>query len=244
MKFILECDGVVLDVQPAYWAAYTAVCAELGAPRIDPAAFWRAIRKGAADGDLVRGVKPTRLRDFRRRFDERLEADEGIAAIEPHSDVGRALATLRQAGECVLVSTGPNRTARQKLLDAANLSVHFSRMKALSEDRGYRIDQLRVLSDGDPQTVVAAASETLILSAEDSELFAAGVASGTCTRPRLTRAGARVVFADLADLAECVAAGADELVSAGLAGKPGANAAASLRTGQGPERKIPRAPLR
>jgi len=215
MRLILECDGVVLDVQPAYWAAYSAVCREKGMPRLDPAAFWRGIRRRAPDGQLVPGARPAALRAFRGQFDERLESDEMLGRLAPLAEVKPALARLAESGECFLVSTGPNRAARQQAMDRHDLSIHFMRMKALSDNRGYRVDQLRVLAENDPRTVVAAAGDGLILTAEEAGLFAVGVASGPCTAARLTRAGARCTFASLSELADSIAAGGDELVAAG-----------------------------
>ncbi len=216
MRFIIDCEGPVLDVQPCHWAGYSAACAELGLARMDPASFWRAVRRGAGDGELVRGAKPAKLRDFRRSFDEHRESDECAGCMQPQPGAAAALGVLRRSGQCILVTLGANARARQAILDAADLSVHFSRMKALSADRGRRVDQLGVLSEGDRHTVVAAASESMILAAEEAGLFAVGVCCGAATAARLARAGARCNFADLAELAECLDRNGDDLVAAGL----------------------------
>ncbi|HUU84012.1 MAG TPA: hypothetical protein VM243_10965, partial [Phycisphaerae bacterium] len=192
----------------------------LGLPRIDPGAFWRAVRRGAADGELVRGVKPATLLEFRRCFDDLLESDASLDLALPHADVAAALGTLGRAGECHLVSIGRNRAARQRQLDAHNLSVHFTRMSALRDDRAARQQQLRQLADGDPRAVVAAAGEPTVRAAEAAGLLAVGVASGACTAARFRRAGARCVFADLTELAADVAAGATALTDAGLLPAP------------------------
>ncbi|MCP4249543.1 MAG: HAD family hydrolase [bacterium] len=216
MKFILECDGVVLNPEPQYWAAYSVACEALGLPRLDRAAFWRAVRRGTREGQLVRGAKPAQLIEFGRRYSEALDSDAAVAAMAPLSDVAVGLTALGDHGPCYLVSTGPNRQKRQDVLDTHNLAIHFTRMKALSDDRGARTAQLTHLAENNPRCVAACASPSMILAAEAAGLFAVGVGSGACSTSRLTQAGARCVFADAGELADSVAAGARQLVEAGL----------------------------
>ncbi len=218
LKFLIECDGVLLDSQPAFWEGYCSICAEMGLPKSAPDAYWRAVRRGDPDGELIQGAKPFKLRDYRQRFDEWIETDQAIAAMESHKCAAEAMSRLKDFGECVLVNLGTNREARQAKLDQEGLSIHFSRMKALSPDRGYRVDQLRALCENDPQTVVVAASEALVLIADEAGLFCVGLSCGGCTKARLRRIGARILFADLEALVACVVSGGDELREAGLPG--------------------------
>lgn len=218
MRFLIECDGAVLDAQQCYWDAYSTACEELGMPRTDPAGFWRAIRRGAGDQELVQAASGEKLRKFRVLFDSYVVSEKCVGKMNPQPNVKEALEVLRQSGECILIALPCNREVRQKLLDSFGLSEAFTRMKPLAEDRGRRVDQLRELAESDPQAIVAASTEALVIAGEDAGLFVAGIASGTCTRARLTRAGARVTFSDLADLAECLKRGCEELYDAGLPG--------------------------
>jgi phosphoglycolate phosphatase-like HAD superfamily hydrolase len=206
----------LLDLEPAQWHAYQEVCSELNLPKLDRKSFWMAVRRGAQDGELIRGAKLAQQIEFRRRFDEIVETDECVFLAEPIADVDFALSRLRDLGECVLVSKAPNRTARQKLLDSHDLAIHFTQMKALTTQPGLRVDQLQAIAEGDPRTVVAASDDNLILSTERAGLFSAGIASGASVPARLTRAGARCVFADLGELAGSMSRGGAELVAAGL----------------------------
>ncbi|MFQ5490089.1 MAG: HAD family hydrolase [Phycisphaerae bacterium] len=216
MRFIIECDGPVLDVQPAHWAAYSTVCRELGLARIEPVDFWRAVRRGDPDGQLVRGAKPLKIREFRRRYDQCLETDEVIAHMQPHDGSGDALRKLAALAQCNLISPAANRQARQQRLDQHDLSIHFTRMKSLSTDRGYRIDQLRTLSEGDHQSLCVVSSASMILACEEADLFTVGVTTGPCSPARLTRTGARCTFASLADLADDLRARSPALSAAGF----------------------------
>jgi len=213
----LECDGVLLNPEPWYWAGYSAVCAELGAARLDRASFWRAVRRGAQAAELLPGAKPARVQEYRSRIGTCLESPEATAALEPHAGMAAALERLRKHGRCSLVSTGGDRDGRQRVLDAADLSVHFDQMKALLADRARRVEQLRQLGQAERQSLVAVAGESLLLAAEEADLFVVGVAGGACTADRLRRFGARCVFSDLAELAACVEAGGAELEAAGFA---------------------------
>jgi len=214
----LECDGVVLNPEPSYWAGYSSVCAELGAARLDRASFWRAVRRGAQAGELLPGAKPARVQEYRSRIDACLESPEVMAAMAPHAGVGVALERLRKNGRCSLVSMGGNREGRQRVLDAADLSVHFDQMKALSADRARRVEQLRQLGQAERGCLVAAAGESLLLAAEEADLFVVGVAGGACTSDRLRRFGARCVFNSLEQFVACVESGGAELEAAGFAG--------------------------
>lgn len=216
MRFIIECDGPVLDVQPAHWAAFSAACQELGLARTDASDFWRAVRRGDNDGQLIRGAKPLKIREFRRLYDQHLQSDEIIAAMQPHDDSTAALRSLANLAQCILIGPATNREARQRLLDGHDLSIHFTRMKSLSPDRGYRIDQLRTLAEGDRQTLCAVSSQSMILACEAADLFAVGIANGPCSHERLTRTGARCIFPTLADLAADLSARCPELTSAGF----------------------------
>ena len=83
MKLILEIDGPVLDVAPVWYRVHCEVAGAVGWAKLDQPTFWRLTRKQGREADLLRGARPVKLKEYYRRFDERLEADEVLADCEP-----------------------------------------------------------------------------------------------------------------------------------------------------------------
>lgn len=217
MKIIVELDGPVLDVEPVHWAAYSLVVVELGLARKERAAFWRLVRRGAGIGDMLAGAKPRHIQRFRERLPEVLEQDECLADAAPQAGVAEELRALVVGHHALtLVTAGRNASARQRLLDANDLSIHFSRMTRLVSDPFQRLAQLKELAVDDRRVVVAAASESLVKLANEADLVAVGISNGPCLARRLTQAGARLTFGDFAELGEEIATGARRLIDAGL----------------------------
>jgi len=216
VKFIIDLDGPVLDPRKRLLRAYVGVTGTVGRQALAENVAYRLIRSGVPDGQLLRGAKPDELREFRRLFDEAAEQDENITLCEEQAHVGEALTRLKKTGELILVTTGSNRFARQLVLDKLDLSIHFSRMLALSPEANLRVSQLGELADGDDRVVVACASETLARSAHQAHMLPVAIANGACDDIRMTRVGAQLVFADLGELANDVEGGSSKLIQAGL----------------------------
>jgi len=221
MRIIIEFDGPVIDVEPVYWAAYSRVAGELGLARKDRAVFWRLLRRGAGIGDMLTGAKPRHIQRFREAFPEALDLDVCLADGAAREDISGELRALC-AGQHVLslVTLGRNAKARQKLLDANDLSVHFTRMSRLAAEPVLRRAQLQELTEGHARVLVAAASETLVKLGDEAGLFTAGIADGPCAARRLTQAGARLTFRGFGELGNEVATGCRNLIAAGLPPPP------------------------
>ena len=239
MRFIIDLDGPVLGVEPQYFRAYTQTTAESGYQPTARGPFWRVIREGSQFGRLVSGAKPDEIRRFRAAFLEALESDEAIKDCDAQAGVGAVLARLKRAGSLVLVTLGTNRGARQRLLDANDLAVHFMTMRCLSAEPALRVAQLRELAEGDRRVVVACASEPLARAAHDAEMVPVAIANGAAADGRLTRAGAQLVYPHLGALADEVESGCERLIHAGLLppdrsvqGSPFLEPARSLESGR------------
>ena len=115
-----------------------------------------------------------------------------------------------------MVTLGANRSARREWIAGTAWASLVGRMEKLSDDPRRRGAELRALSEGDPRTLVIAADESIIRAAGNAELFSVGVASGSCVPARLHQAGADIVLTDLAELADSLATGAQDLIRAGL----------------------------
>lgn len=220
MKLILEADGPILDVGPAYWHAYAAALSELNLPKTDPDTFWRLVRRGAAPGEYIRGAKTQHIQTFATRFAALIESDEAVAQCRPQPDVADALRRITEHGECSLITVGRNRGARQQILSQHDLTVHFLRMMGLFGDPTRRPKQLCELAGDSRRAVVVAASTEVVRAAVRAELIAVGIAQGNCSANRLTQTGAALIFADLDALADDLDHGADRLSKAGLLPAP------------------------
>ncbi|MCC7292536.1 MAG: HAD family hydrolase [Phycisphaerales bacterium] len=216
MRLIIEMDGPIIDPATRHWAAYHQAAGELQLPRLDQAEFWRRVRAGDPTGRWLPGAAAGKIAAFKSRFDELLEGTDLIAAQEPQEGIKQVLERLKRHGDLALVSLGPNKAARQALLDRFDISVFFTRMTGLSGDHGGRAKQVKELIEVQGRTIVAAASVAVIQAAFAAQLPVVGVAGGALVSKRLVQAGATVSFLNLDALAEEVETGGTRLVAAGL----------------------------
>jgi len=216
IRVIIECDGPVLDVEPVYWAAYSEAVAAVGLARIDPPRFWRLIRTGAPLEQALVGARKRQIATFQDRFDECLDSDTCLSCSRPQPDAGDALGRLARRGECVLVTVGRNRAARQKQLDEAQLSVHFREMHGLYKDPHRRKDQMHQLAGEHRRVLVAASTVPPVWAAAEAGVLCVGIHNGPATGRRLVQFGAAMSLADLTELADELDAGAPRLATHGL----------------------------
>ncbi len=216
VHFIIEFDGVVVDVAAAYHRAHERVAAELGWSRLDRASFWRLTRTKGAEADLLPGAPSSKVNAYRARFEQLIETDEVLDGLEPHAGMDDVLGTLGRFGRCSLTTIGSNLASRRAVLEGAGLAGYFTGAAALSSDARRRVGELSALAAGDERTIVAAGTVSIVRSAGAAELIAVGIAGGSCTAARLHRAGADMVYQDWGELSASVRSGGRELIRAGL----------------------------
>lgn len=216
MRFIIEFDGVVFDVAEAWYAAHAAATQAVGWSRLDQATFWRLTRTRGREADVLPAARPAKLNEYRAKFDDALDTDEVLAKSVPQDGIGETLSALVRQGSLTQVSLGSNLPARRGLLERNGLARFLTPFERLDADPRRRPAELRALAAGDPRTMVVAASDALIRSAGSADLFSVGVSSGACNATRLHQAGAGLVYRDLSELADSLAAGGHDLVRAGL----------------------------
>ena len=220
MRLLIEFDGLVIDLAPVWYDVHKAVTVALGWSSLDQGTYWRLTRKQGRDADVLPGARSGKVEDYHRRFDEQVESDDVLARATLHEDVRDTIMALRKHADLVMITTGSNLAARQAVLDRNQLGPLFEQAVKLDPDPRRRPAEMRVLAGGDPRTIVAATTETVLRAAGASDLFALGVSSGACLPARLHQAGAAVVFRDLSDLTDTLATGAPDLVRAGLLPAP------------------------
>jgi phosphoglycolate phosphatase-like HAD superfamily hydrolase len=216
VRLILEFDGPVFDVAPLYYDLHCAIAAELGWSQLDRNTYWRITRKHGRNANVLPGARPVKLEAYHTRFTERLETDGSLLAYEPHADIKRALTVFQSHGVCHLITVGSNPQARTRVLGRYELSGLFSEVVGLDAEPRRRPGELRALADGDPRTLVAAASGAIIRAAGAADLLAVGIACGAYGESRLYQAGAALIYRSLHDLAQSLISGAEDLIRAGL----------------------------
>lgn len=220
MNFIVEIDGPVLDVAPAWYRAHREAAAKVGWAALDRPTFWRLTRKQGREANLLRGAKPVKIKAYHSDFDERLETDEIVATCEPQDEIDRVLASLASKGSIRLVTLGSNVEARRAILERHDLMRCVERFERLTDDPRKRPSELRILVAGEPRSLVVASSDSLMRAAGEVGVAMVGVPRGACSVDRLHRAGADVMFTDLDDAWAAIAEGSEELERAGLLPSP------------------------
>lgn len=216
MRFILEFDGVLADVMPAYYAAHRVAAEAVGWSHLDEATFRRLIRTKGREADVLPGAKQLKLDAYEVEFLEIIEEDAGIAQLTTQDGLSERFRQFLRFGPVVLVATGRNIDARRQWVAHQPWAEHVDRFEPLDEDARRRPVELGVLSEGDERTVVASSSDLLLRSADAAGLFAVGVSTGACSVKRLQQAGARVVYKALEQLTTSLRDGAADLVHAGM----------------------------
>ncbi len=216
MRFLIEFEGVLVDLAPVWYAAHVAVAGEVGWSALDQGMFWRLIRSQGRSAEVLRAAKPAKLSDYQVRFEQRIEADEALVACALHPEVAGALDRLSRLGECHMVTLGSNLAARREVLERRGLQGRFQRSEKLDPDPRRRPAELRVLAQGDSRTMLVAGTDALIRAGGGAELFTVGLSRGSCTAARLHQAGASVVYQDLAELEASLQTGGADLIRAGL----------------------------
>ena len=220
VRFLIEFDGVLVDVFPVLHLVHERVATEVGWSRLDLATFRRLTRTKGSGGDVLPGAPQAKVRKYHTRFSELAETEELIGRYQPHAETARHLHALRQFGLCTMVTLGSNVGARRAVLERAGLLSVFSQAEALTPDPRRRPGELKALAAQDNRTIVAASTDALLRAASAAEVFTVGISNGTCTQRRLFQAGADVVYSDPGALSASVQSGARDLIRAGLLPPP------------------------
>lgn len=219
MKIIIETDGVLCDIRPAWWQAYSDAVRSIGLARCDEETFWRLVRSGADDGQLVRGARPRQLESFRTALNESLEAEATLALIRPHEEAARIVAGLSATFEVVPFTFGANVAGRRGLLGRLGFSNGVELVGlpvGPAPARSAAMSALATVDAPGRPPVVLGSSEAAMRAADDAGLTPLGIASGAAIGRRLEAAGARVVYPELALFDEARRSGDGQLVRLGV----------------------------
>ncbi len=208
MKVLVDVDGPLLDVQPAYWHAYQQAVARLGLARIHPATFWRLVRSAAAESVLLRESKPRHWRAFQEAFAALLDTEECVGRMVPWPEAAR-LMSVRPRLALQLLTLHSNADARQQVLQ--RIGSFGDPIVSLPSDPEERVRRLLELADREERSLVLAGHDRLVRAACDAGLPCVGITNGPRTAKCLTQAGASQCFGDLESLLTRLQDGVDSL---------------------------------
>ena len=220
MIFIIEFDGPIIDIQPVYCRLHREIAEEVGWSWLDERTFWRLTRTKGRVANVLPEARPSKLKEYHVRFNERLESDFWIERYRPQAGIDEVLGNLVQRGTCCLITLGVNLAARRRVLERAGLTRYFTRSQTLNSDPRRRTIELQTLASTEQRTVVVASTDSVIRAADRGGLFTAGIASGPCTSTRLHQAGVRVVYPDIQGFMDSLSSGASDMIRAGLMPPP------------------------
>lgn len=220
MRFLIELDGAVLDVQSAWYDMHVAAAKQVGWSTLDRRSYWRELRKAGDQSVLLRGARPAKVASYTQAFARLVESEPAIEAMHPHDSVEEVLRGLGDFGKCVAITLGLNYAGRRRQLDRIGLTPCFVRSERLSDDPRRRPGELKVLAEQEPRTLVVASNDALIRAGAAADFVTVGVSCGGCVAERLHQAGASVVYHTLEGLLESVKSGATDLIQAGLLPAP------------------------
>lgn len=216
MRFIIELDGLVLDLVPTSHARHCAVAGELGWSSLDLATFRRITRKDGQRANILPGAKANKVAAYHSRYAEQIETDAAVAAHPPQPDMEAVLAALGRHGVCSGITLGANLSARRRWVEQQGFGTKLVEIQALDADPRRRPGALKILAEGDKRAIVIASGEGVLRAAGSAELFALGIDTGLVSKKRLFQAGAAVVYSGFCDLIDSLQKGCPDLVQAGL----------------------------
>jgi len=220
MILLIEFEGPIAYVNDAYYGAYVEAATQIGWSKLDQSTFWRLTRTKGAEADVLPRAPDPKVKDYRQRFGLLLEQPAILQRFLPVGEVVATLSKLGRHGPLNVITLGGNAIERMSLLRSWTLSSLLPDVHPLSPDPRQRPGELKALAKGDRRAIVAACSDALIRSADDAELFTVGLTCGACGAERLHRAGPRIVFKDLSELAASLTTGGADLIRAGLLPPP------------------------
>ena len=220
MRFIIELEGPVFDVSAACFAAHLEAASAVGWSRLDQASFWRLLRTKGERAEFLPGASESKLKEYFERYAAAMENAASFERFRIEEGTPATLATIARHGPVMAISLGTNLEARTSLLKKIHVDRLFRDVRGLSADSRLRPAELKSLSEKDSRAIVVACSDSIVRAADQAELFTVGISTGPCGLDRLQRAGPRIVFKELADLAASLQRQGLDLVKAGLLPAP------------------------
>ena len=168
LNTIVEYEGVVIDVQPRYWAAHREAIRAVKFEGPVQAEFWRLWRMGSADSMFLPIGKPHHVAEYLRVRNERINSTDLMALDVPQPGANENLRVLKQLGVCHLATLCDNRAGINATLDRLDLWIHFDKKAVLPKDSDRRVEALREMMSERPCTLAVAGSVPFAYAANEA----------------------------------------------------------------------------
>ncbi len=216
MQIIVEIDGILTNLRPAYWQAYQDAMRQVGLACADEGSFWRVIRRGDPISMVVQGGKPRHIASFETAFSTALGAPPFAEKLELHEDARDYATQLKKLGTCHYVTQNTHAETLWKILTPVTGSGCEATVTTLTDGRINA--QFQSLVGSARPVIVLSAGERLLQVADSIGYVPIGIASGACIAKRMPRFGAIATYRDVTAFCEARAEGDPVLVRAGIQG--------------------------
>lgn len=212
---IVEYDGVLVNLRPRYWAAHQAAIAAVGFRGPTPDEFWRLVRTGASDGQLVPYAKTPKVLEYAAIRDERLNSPELIGLDEGWPDLATNLKVLKDMGTCHVASLCPSRDALNAALNRLDVWMYFDKKQMLPADSDRRVQALTEMAGG-TRTMAVAGTIPFAYAANEAGCRVIGMKTGLAFPKQFRQVGVDVCFDSLDELTDALARHDPELQRIGV----------------------------
>lgn len=212
---IVEYEGALANVRPRYWAAHQEAIAATGFRGPTEDEFWRLLRTGASEGQLVPYAKTPVVLEYTKHRNSRLNDADLIALDEAWPDAAMNLKILKDMGTCHLVSLCPNRDALNAALNRMDVWMYFDKKQMLPADSDRRVQALQDIAAG-TRTMALAGTIPFAYAANEAGCRVVGMKTGLAFPKQLRQVGVDVFFDSLDELTDALARHDPELERIGV----------------------------
>lgn len=212
---IIEYDGVLVNLQPRYWAAHSQAVAAAGFQGPTQDEFWRLLRTGASDGQLVPYAKSAKVLEYAALRNRLLHGAELMELDEGWPDTAINLKVLKNMGTCHIASLCPNRDALNAALNRLDVWMYFDKKQVLPADSDRRIEALQQMSGG-MRTLAVAGTIPFAYAANEAGCRVVGMKTGLAFPKQFRQVGVDVCFDSLDGLTDALARRDPELQRIGV----------------------------
>lgn len=201
---IVEYEGALVNVRPRYWAAHQEAIAAVGFGGPTEDEFWRLVRTGASDGQMVPHARTPKVLEYAALRNQRINSSDLMALDEAWPEAAINLKVLKDMGTCHIASLCPNRDGLNAALNRLDLWMYFDKKQVLPADSDRRVTALREMAGG-TRTMAVAGTVAFAYAANEAGCRVVGMKTGLAYPKQFRQVGVDVFFDSLDDLTEALA---------------------------------------
>ncbi|HOA72971.1 MAG TPA: hypothetical protein PL151_05825 [Phycisphaerae bacterium] len=212
---IVEYEGALVNVRPRYWAAHKEAVTAVGFRGPTEDEFWRLLRTGASDGQMVPYAKTPKVLEYAALRNQRLHSSDLMELDESWPGASANLQVLKNMGTCHIASLCPNRDGLNAALNRLDLWMYFDKKQVLPADSDRRVEVLREMTGG-TRTLAVAGTIPFAYAANEAGCRVVGMKTGLAFPKQFRQVGVDVCFDSLDELTDALARHDPELQRIGV----------------------------